>query len=341
VSGDRADIVLIDRDNGDQVLPVEATGAWNFQQGTMFYWHPKRAETQFFFNDRDRDTNIVYTVVYDLQQRRRVAEYRVPGKSIANGGVSPTGEFFVAINYGRMARLRPVTGYAGAADPTRSELAPEDDGIFRIDVASGEATQIVSLRQLRELLRAGVDSINEMAFYINHTLINRDGTYLYFFARARLGDRAMALDVPFSVRTDGTDLVAHEYIGGHPEWDMGTVVIGAKDGRQVRYDVAQRRILGQIATQQVIPKPSGDVCLSRDAQWLACGYSTGNSNYYVVVRRADNAHVRSPPFSRGVYTKGELRIDSAPRWNRSQTSLLVPGMTASGTRQLFLLDVVD
>lgn len=133
---------------------------------------------------------------------------------------------------------------------------------------------------------------------------------VYFFARGRHGDDPMATNVPCSVRTDGTELTAHQYIGGHPEWDRGTVAIGAKDDRQVLYDVAQQVIVGQIATPEIIPAPSGDVALSGS-------------------------------FFRGPYTSGELRIDPAPRWNRDQTALLVPAMTADGTRQLHLIEISD
>ncbi len=339
--GEAADVVLIDTHHDYRVLPVEKCRAWNFQQGTMFYWNPKHPETQFFFNDRDLETNLVFTVLYDVEQKKRIREYRFEDPSVANGGVSPTGEFFLAINYGRMARLRPVTGYPGAADPTAATPAPDNDGIFRVDVETGKHKLIVSFRQLRDLLRQRHKEINAVGFYINHSLCNRTGEYVYFYARARYGDKSMAVNVPCSVRTDGTQLKAHDYIGGHPEWDQGTVVIGAKDGRQVRYDINQQAIVGQIATQEIIPGPGGDIALSADANLFACGYSTKDrgQNKYVIVRRSDGAYAHSPPFSRGPYTRGELRIDPAPRWNREQTAILIPAMTDDGTRQLHLIEV--
>jgi len=339
--GEAADVVLIDTHNDYRVLPVEKCRAWNFQQGTMFYWNPKHPETQFFFNDRDLETNLVFTVLYDVEQKKRIREYRFEGLSVANGGVSPTGEFFLAINYGRMARLRPVTGYPGAADPTAATPAPDNDGIFRVDVETGKHRLIVSFRQLRDLLRKRHRKINEVGFYINHSLSNRTGDYVYFYGRARYGGNSMAVNVPCSVRTDGTELKAHDYIGGHPEWDKGTVVIGARDGRLVRYDINRQAMVGQIATQEIIPDPGGDISLSPDGNWLACGYSTRDrgQNKYVIVRRSDGAYAHSSTFSRGPYTRGELRIDPAPRWNREQTAILIPAMTDDRTRQLHLIEV--
>ena len=151
----------------------------------------------------------------------------------------------------------------------------------------------------------------------------------------------MAVNVPCSVRADGAELTAHDYIGGHPEWDEGLVVIGAKNGRQVRYDIRRRAIVGQIATREIIPGPGGDIALSPDANLLVCGYPTHNGlqNEYVVFRRSDGVHARSGTFSRGPYTRGALRIDPAPRWNRDRTAILVPGITDDGTRQLHLIEI--
>jgi hypothetical protein len=338
-----ADIVLIDAQDKYRVIAIEKTFAWNFQQGTMFYWNPKRAESQFFFNDRDPKTQHVFTVLYDIKQHRRIREYRFNNVPVANGGVCPNGDFFLAINYGRMARLRPVTGYPGVADPTAKVAAPDNDGIFRVDVATGRWKLLVSFRQLRDLLRNKHRRINEAEFYINHSLCNRSGDLVYFFARARLGNNTMAVNAPCSIRTDGMGLMAHEYIGGHPEWDEGSVVIGAKGRRQVRYDVEKQSIIGQIGTDDDFVSPGGDISLSPDAEWFANGYSTnyGKQNKYVLLRRSDGASLRSKAFSRGPYRGGELRIDPAPRWNRQGNAILVPGITGDGTRQLHLVRVVE
>ena len=338
-----ADIVLIDTQDKYRVIAIEKTLAWNFQQGTMFYWNPTRAESQFFFNDRDPKTQQVFTVLYDIKQRRRIREYRFNNVPVANGGVSPTGGFFLAINYGRMARLRPVTGYPGVTDPTAQVAAPENDGIFRVEVATGQRKLLVSFRQLRDLLWNKHERINEANFYINHSLCNRSGDLVYFFARARFGDNSMAVNAPCSIRTDGTGLITHEYIGGHPEWDEGSVIIGAKGQRQVRYDVEKQSIIGQIGTDDDFVSPGGDISLSPNAKWFANGFSTNNrkQNEYILLRRSDGASVRSKAFSRGPYQRGELRIDPAPRWNRRGNAILVPGITVDGTRQLHLVRVVE
>ena len=135
--GDKADIVLLDTQNDYALEKIEETGAWNPQQGAMLYWNPEKPETQFFFNDRDPETQHVFCVLYDLETRSRVKEYRFEDTPIGNSGIAQHGGYFLGLNYGRMDKLRKVTGYAGAYDWTDGVLAPENDGVFKVNIASG------------------------------------------------------------------------------------------------------------------------------------------------------------------------------------------------------------
>ncbi|MBL8235350.1 MAG: hypothetical protein JNL98_43035, partial [Bryobacterales bacterium] len=132
-----ADVVLLDAHDNYSVTKIEETRAWNFQQGTMFYWNPEAPDTQLFFNDRDTETNHVFTVLYDIAERRRIREFRFDDTPFANGGVAQKGGFFLGLNYARLAWLRPVTGYPDAFDWTAGVLHPKDDGLFKVDIQTG------------------------------------------------------------------------------------------------------------------------------------------------------------------------------------------------------------
>ena len=68
--------------------------------------------------------------------------------------------------------------------------------------------------------------------------------------------------------------------------------------------------------------------------------SKGSKNYYVVYRLSDGAFGRSQPLDRGPY-RGDVRIDPAPRWNRTSDAILVPGIAHNKTRQLFVIHVLS
>ncbi len=337
---DAARVVLVDTADNNKIVPLERTTAWNFQQGTMFYWHPRAAKSQFFFNDRDPADGHVFTVLYDVTERRRVREYRFAKTPIGNGGVSPTGHAFLGLNYGRLARLRPVTGYPETLDWSKEHAAPADDGIFLVDIASGKKRLLVSYGQLAERLEERAPDLKGTPLFINHTLWNRTGERVYFFVRGGWsGNKGKRINTPCSIKADGTDLVLHEtHIGGHPEWGEGTKVIGRSGPDQILYDVVGQRITGRLGSPDMFSNPEGDISLSPDGRWFVNGSSKSGENRYVVLRLADGHYGRTASFSRGEY-RDDLRIDSAPRWNRTSDAILVPGITKDQTRQLFVIRI--
>ncbi len=336
---DSARILLIDTEDNNKLLPLDTTRAWNFQQGTMFYWNPTAPDTQFFFNDRDPETNHIFTVLYDIEAGKRIRAYRDESRPTGNGGVSPDGRYFAAINYGRMARERPVTGYPEAYDWNPTAPAPKNDGLFVVDVETGKQELILSFHEMKAQARAIAPLIDEAGLYINHTLWNRASDTLYFYLRGRRGSREISINIPCTIGRDGAGFTMHDvFIGGHPEWGQGTEIIGRFDDKQVVYDVTTRKITRSLGSPEIFPKPGGDISLSPDGAWLVNGSAHGGGRIqFDFLRLADGYHLRSPNFSRGALERGALRIDPAPRWNRQSNAILVSGWTDSGSRQLFVV----
>lgn len=333
-----ADVVVIDTEDGDRIIELDKSHAYNFQQGTMFYWNPENPEHQFFFNDRDLSTGKVFTVLYDFKDKRRVHEFRFEEAPVANSGVAQGGGRFLAINYARMDRLRRVTGYPGAFDWTAGETAPADDGIHLVEVESGERKLLVSFREMRDRFTGIVPDVEHAHLYINHTLWNRDNDRIYFYLRGNHQGKEMKVNAPCSIRPDGTGLTFHEtFIGGHPEWGEGKQVIGGVEDRQVLYDVDRKEIVGEIGPPGTFPSPGADISFSPDGKWFANGHSGAGGNAYTLYRMDGGAIVQTERFSRGPHKTGELRIDPAPCWNRTSDSVLVPGWTPEGFRQIFLI----
>ncbi|MCA9011816.1 MAG: hypothetical protein KDB01_18810 [Planctomycetaceae bacterium] len=335
-----AAIVLVDTQHRNETIRIDETHAWNPQQGTMFYWNPHAASTQFFFNDRDVKTGEVFAVLYDIQKRKRIHEYRNAEAPLGNSGVSHNGGEFLGLNYGRLARLRAVTGYPEACDWSESENAPISDGIFVVNVNNGTRRLLVSYRELADHLKPRYPDVDKTALFINHTLWNRSGDRVYFFVRGgwgKFGRGATKINVPCSIHLDGSHLSLQSmHIGGHPEWATSHTMIGAFEGRQVLYDVDRQKIIGQLGTSEIFSNPQGDIALSPDGNWLANGYKDGNTNRYVVYRLSDAAYARSKGLDKGQYAD-DIRIDPAPCWNRDNTAILVSGITSDRTRQMFIL----
>lgn len=339
--GEAAAIILIDTYDNNKILRVDKTNAWNPQQGTMFYWNPLAPETQFFFNDRDVETGEVFTVIYDIEKKKRIREFRFDDTPIGNSGVAADGSAWLGLNYGRLARLRLVTGYPGALDWSKNEMAPDNDGIFIVDIKTEKKRLLVSYKQLEKKLKELDPELVHDGLFINHTLWNRDCDRIYFFVRAGWnGQRYKRINAPFSIRADGTGLTLHETnIGGHPEWAEGSLLIGKQGNKQILYDVDTKKVVGQLGNPEMFPDPEGDISLSPDGNWFVNGYKQGTENFYAFYRRNDGVFVRSEGIDKGEYS-GDIRIDPAPRWNRTNDAILVPGIDKNKTRQMFIIRLI-
>jgi len=338
-----ADVLLLDTQANDTGVKVDETRGWNLQQGTMFFWNPAAPNTQFFFNDRDPDDGTLFTVLFDLskgEHGERVREYRFPDSPVANSGMARHGRSFLALNYGRLARLRLVTGYAGLTDWSASENAPANDGIFRIDVASGERTLLVSYARMKEIVRDVHPEIDEYGLFINHTLWNRTDELIYFYTRANFRSRLPKVDIPMTISADGTDLRRHPYLGGHPEWDAGRVIIGSSDRSQVRYDTVSGRIIGTMGDEGTFVNPGGDIAFAPDGQWFANGHRADGEIHFTFLNTQTGRVIRAGGFPFGKWKSGATRIDPAPGWNRDSNAILFGAYDGSSdTRQLFLLQL--
>ena len=336
-----ADVVLVDTRSNNRVEAIDRSHAWNPQQGTMFYWNPKAANTELIFNDRDLKTNHVFAVRYDIAKQKRIHEYRYEDTPIGNSGVAQKGGYFLGLNYGRLARLRTVTGYPGAYDWAENVPAPENDGIFLVEIESGKKRLLVSFRQLADLVAPQRPDVAGKQLFINHTLWNRDDNRIYFYVRADFSDRQGRIDVPCTIHPDGTHLTAHAYIGGHPEWEFSTRLVGDKDGRQVLYDVDTKQIVGPLGPAEILPASDADSALSPDGKWYVNGYRAGHEDFYAILRRSDNSYTRSQPFPIDNWIGSDLRLDPAPCWNRTSNAIAFPAIAddQERTRQTFVLRV--
>ena len=129
----------------------------------------------------DRVDGRLVTVVHDIDSGER----RILPRPI--NVLSRNGRHALCLDYGRMGRMRKVVGYQGAEDPYPDDPHPKKDGIFRLDMQSGEVTLLYSIHEVWEQLVERHPELHERHMWFNHTTINPSGTRFYFLARAWSG----------------------------------------------------------------------------------------------------------------------------------------------------------
>ncbi|MBI4975885.1 MAG: hypothetical protein HZC28_00290 [Spirochaetes bacterium] len=195
---DRADIGMI-RMRDNRFIPLAETYAWNFQQGAMLQWHPLQP------------ASIIYNALRNGAYRGVILDTvtgveRTLSRPVAN--VDPAGRYALSINFSRMFDFRPGYGYAGIPDRFAADDFPKDDGIFLIDLSSGESRLIIPLAALREVFH-DVD-LAGMKLLVNHITFNTDGSRFVFLLRTMASANSSGgvfwKTATLTANTDGSDV---------------------------------------------------------------------------------------------------------------------------------------
>jgi len=232
--GDTAIICVVDLHNANKVSRLCHTTAWNFQQGAMLQWLPSSPDRHIIYNDRQGDTFV--SILLDIISGER----RTLPKPIT--AVSHDGRFALSLNYSRLHQLNPGYGYGGVHDPWEKESAPDDDGIYLMNLSTGEIQLIISLSQI-SIFGTGIGEARGMHWF-NHLAFNPKDYRFSFLHRFQLKDkntytRLLTSDV------NGKDIHCLEDSGyiSHYDWRNSREILAwARRRNNINYSKQQQLV---------------------------------------------------------------------------------------------------
>lgn len=224
---DIAKVGMVDLEDGDRWIELGETRAWCWQQGSMLQWRPG-SPTEILFNDRDGDHFVCR--VLDVKTRK------LRTLPMAISAVSPDGKMAVCDDFRRVQHTRPGYGYAGVDDPNLKVLAPEDSGIYRMDLDTGETKFLISIAAIAKIPYA--EATARDLHYVNHLQISPDGKRFLMFNRWVSGARGMPTRVFTANTSDGGDVRLLVSKGAsHYQWrDPSHVLFWANGGYNLYAD---------------------------------------------------------------------------------------------------------
>ncbi len=167
---------LVDLEDGDRWTELGESRAWNWQQGCMLQWLPG-SKTEVLWNDRLGDRFVCH--ILDVKTGRKRT---LPAPVYT---VSPDARWGVAPDFRRLNDCRPGYGYAGLPDPNRDAPAPDDAGIWRVDLGTGRQQLLLSFADALEVpLTHGGDWAGAKHWF-NHLLYAPGGSRFIFLHRWR------------------------------------------------------------------------------------------------------------------------------------------------------------
>jgi len=194
---DEIRIGMIDLEDGNAWTDFDKTTAWCWQQGCMLQWRPGH-DDEIVWNDRADGKYISHVLNIKTGAKRTLP---MPIYSI-----SPDGKTAVVPDYPRITR--PGYGYIGIEDPREDVPAPEDAGIWRMDMDTGEYELIITFAEVAAIPCEYNDKPLSKN-YFNHLLWNTDGTRFCFLNRDGWFFTRLVTASP-----DGSDIRMVEDYGG-------------------------------------------------------------------------------------------------------------------------------
>ncbi|MBM3728074.1 MAG: hypothetical protein FJW40_21935 [Acidobacteria bacterium] len=325
---------MVDTGGNDHWVELGDTRAWNWQQGCMLQWLPGSKST-VLWNDRVDGDFVCHLLDTGTGKRRTI-----PSPVYA---ISPDAKWGITCDFRRLNDCRPGYGYAGVPDPNRDVAAPDNAGIWRVDLATGRRELIISIAQAAAITHPPGYS-KDAKHWFNHLLVSPDGKRFIFLHRWR-GDKEGAgfSTRLFTASAEGKDLYVLDPAGrtSHFIWrDKSTVLAWAwhashGDKFYLFHDRTERV---DVVAPDLMPV-NGHCTYPPGNRWIL------NDTYpdkdrlqhvYLYDTRTHTRHALGSFHSPARYT-GEWRCDTHPRFSPDGRRVVIDS-AHNGGRQMYLID---
>ena len=364
-----AEIGYFDLERGQQFCRVGTTRSWNWQMGSQLQWLDGASGPSLIYNERRDDQDGPYSgfgsAVVDVSTGVR-RSLPLPIYVVA-----PDSRYAICVDYRRLYITHQTIGYSEHGGPFELPLAPVDDGLHVMDLASGESRLVLSYRQLRDFHpRASMD---KAIHWVSHIEINPASSRVLFLHRwtERVEDETCFLHRLLTMNPDGSslrllecsdhplpqlqdnfdpnavgtfDYEKSEYQISHPLWrnDHQIVVWGPHAG-QIHYHLYDDADAGevQVIGENVLTE-NGHMSFSPvDTRWLLSDtYPDAGTHERILFlydmqtgQRHDIGSFRADPA-----LSKENRCDLHPRWRRDGRAVCIDSVHGDG-RHMYLVDV--
>ncbi len=329
---DIASVGLVDRKTNTFTKYAE-TSAFNLQQGSMMHWIDVGFGEEFTFNDWENEKLVSRAVHLETGDLRTIEG--------AIAAASPIEPLAIGLNFARMAHCRAVVGYANDSVALNLDPTPNDDGLFLLNLQSGESRLVISIAEV--CARSNDKQCASKRTWFNHVLFNTDGSRVLFFCRYK-DDEGMHTSL-WTVNPDGTNLECQIPFGNrisHFAWrDPRRILISSDCFGEMQFleFTDRQRDFASFGAGQ-LPR-DGHACYSPDSNWLVCDTYPQGSERLAALMLYNVNHKRIIYIGRYYSEKrftGDVRCDLHPRWS-SDGRFITFDSVHEGTRQIYLVDV--
>lgn len=332
---DTIKIGIIDLEEYDRWSELEKTKAWSWQAGCMLQWRPE-SDCEIVWNDRAEDGFCSHILNIQTSQKRTL--------SYPIFTLSPNGLTALGIDFHRLEDMRPGYGYFGIPDPNYEVLAPDNSGIYQLDLEKGDYNLILSLAEIAAIPYPG-GNIRTAKHYFNVLIFNPSGSRFLFLHRWRFENG------PFHTRmitanADGSDVRVIDQSGktSHLIWRDNTHILAwshrQTQGQAFYLFPDEPEGIVEVVDKDHMPL-NGHCTYLPNIDWIL------NDTYPQGKDRLQSLFLYNVPQRQRVELgafkaltpNGPLRCDLHPRFSRDGKSVLVDSTHEDKGRQMYLVDI--
>lgn len=189
-----------------KIIFITESNAWSWQQGSRLRW----TQNDNIINYNDCIDGKYYNIFYNIKDNKIIKKIDYPLYDI-----SKDEQYGISINFSRLQRLRPGYGYDHLKDLSNNIKAPDNDGIYLVNIKENTSKLIISLKEL------AYNNDKELKYehYINHVSISPDGKKFIFFHIYSKGNEGWVTQLCIA-NIDGTNLkiLDNENLVSHYSW---------------------------------------------------------------------------------------------------------------------------
>lgn len=361
-----AEVGYYDLQDNNQFYKVGETTTWNWQMGCQSQW----------VGDTDR---IIFNTRATQKSTHVYPDFQSTIVDITSGEsrnlplpiyvMAPDGTFALTVNYSRFMVTHRTIGYNATVQEPTLDLAPKNDGIYNMDIATGDFTLVLSLDDLRNF--HPVPSMDKAIHWVTHMEINPSGTRCLFIHRwtERVLDETCFLHRLFTMNPDGTNLrllecsdhplpqladtfdidgvgtfdyEKSEYQISHPMWKSDTeVIVWGPHAGEIHYHLYDDMNGSVQVIGRGILDENGHMTYSNNGRWLLTDtYPDANTDERILFMFDCKNQKRIDMAS--LYTPADLgkhnRCDLHPRWSRDNTMICIDSVH-EGMRKMYIMEV--
>jgi hypothetical protein len=323
------DICVFDFEQ-NKIIHTFSASSYNWQQGARAQW---LNFSSFIFNNYSSELGY-HSVIVDLKENKT----RTLSQPVYD---CYKDEYALSLNFTRLMALRPDYGYRNKAIVSNKDIEGlNEDGIFKIDIQTGETKLLISLHQLRQ-----ENSVQEMSYAqhkVNHIMISPNGKNFIFLHRYYINRQRF--DRLFVADSNGSNikLLADDEMVSHFCWmDNDNIIAYLRDKKlgDKYYRVNIQSGAKVIVGEGIIDKfGDGHPSVYRNKMVFDTYPNKARMKELFLLDLESNKLDKLGEFYEGLQYSGQSRCDLHPRFSYDGEKVFFDSVH-NGSRSLYWMEI--